>query len=130
MREVKIKELEEDIADIASHISFKEKRRAQAETVRNYKTCDDLTEELLQCKAKKRYLEKQLKLFMLKDKRAKRRYERLQSDTSSRSTTPMPVSPPISSADEDESTNELLVSPNSSSQSLVDESTACGKVSL
>ena len=95
MREDRIKDLEEDIADISSHIAFKEKRRMQAETVKNYKTCDELTQEILECKGRKRELEKQLKLLLLKDKRSKRRKNRLQeSDSRSRSTTPMLTTPP------------------------------------
>lgn len=39
MREDRIKELEEDLTNITSLITFKEKRRSQA---RNYKVCDDL----------------------------------------------------------------------------------------
>ena len=62
MREDKIKDLEEDITDISSHIAFKEKHHMQAETVKNYKTCDELTQEILECKGRKTELEKQLKL--------------------------------------------------------------------
>ena len=95
MREDRIKDIEEDIADISSHIAFKEKRRMQAETVKNYKTCDELTQESLECKGRKRELEKQLKLLLLKDKRSKSRKNRLQeSDSRNRSTTPMLTTPP------------------------------------
>ena len=95
MREDRIKDLEEDNADISSHIAFKEECRMQAETVKNYKTCDELTQEILECKGRKRELEKQLKLLLLKDKCSKRRKNRLQeSDSRSRSTTPMLTTPP------------------------------------
>ena len=36
MRDERIKEIEEDIADISSHIAFKEKRHSQAEIGQNY----------------------------------------------------------------------------------------------
>ena len=90
IREERVKELEEDIAEISSHISFKEKRRTQAEIARNYKLCDDLTQEILECKGKKRELEKQLKLLLQKDRRSRKRKDRLKqiSESRSRSTTP------------------------------------------
>ena len=56
---------ERDVADVSSHIAFKEKCRAQAETVQNYKACDELTQEIPECKGRKRELEK-LKLLLLK----------------------------------------------------------------
>lgn len=94
MREERIKDLEEDIADVSSHIAFKEKRRAQAETVQNYKACDELTQEILERKGRKRELEKELKLLLLKDKRSKRRKISLRDSKSrSRSSTPMLTSP-------------------------------------
>ena len=40
-RQERIKELQ-DLADVASHITFKEKRRSQAEIARNYKICDEV----------------------------------------------------------------------------------------
>lgn len=95
VREERIKELEEDIADVNSHIVFKEKRRTQAEGARNYKVCDELTEEILECKGRRRDLEKQLKLLLRSEKRSKKRQEKLRS----RSKTPMPLtSPQLSSS--------------------------------
>ena len=63
MREDRKKELEEDLADISSRIAFKEKRRSQAEIARNYKVCDELTEEIMECKSRKRETEKQLNIL-------------------------------------------------------------------
>lgn len=96
MREERIKEVEEEIADITSHISFKEKCRDQAEKTHNYKVCDMVTQEILESKCKKRELDKELKLLLLKDKRSRRRTERLRqsSEERSRSATPFPLSPP------------------------------------
>ena len=48
MREERIKELEEDLADVCSHITFKDKRCSQAEMARNYKACDEITEEIME----------------------------------------------------------------------------------
>ena len=45
-RNSRIKEVEEGIRDIDEQISFKEKRRAQAETLRDYRQCDEITERL------------------------------------------------------------------------------------
>ena len=99
MRQERIKELEEDLADVASHITFKEKRRPQAEIVRNYKICDEVTEEIMECKSRKKEIEKQLNLLLKKDKRSKRRQEILQKTSSGgrRATTPVHSSPYLSS---------------------------------
>ena len=45
-RQSRIKDIEENIRDIDEDISFKEKRRAQAESVRDYRQCDELTERI------------------------------------------------------------------------------------
>jgi len=126
MREERIKDLEEDIADVSSHIAFKEKRRAQAETVQNYKACDELTQEILERKGRKRELEKELKLLLLKDKRSKRRKISLRDSKSrSRSSTPMLTSPqtplsPLSpssvvSSDKEDLDSSHVPTPSSSS---------------
>lgn len=61
MREERIKELEEDLADISSRIAFKDKQCSQAATTRNYMVCDKLMEEIMEWKTRKREIEKYLK---------------------------------------------------------------------
>lgn len=50
-RHGRMKDVEEKIRDIDDAISFKEKRRAQAESVRDYRQCDELTEQIGSLKA-------------------------------------------------------------------------------
>ena len=50
VRETRMRNLEEDINDLKDRISFKEKRISAAEAVRDYKRCDEITEELSQLK--------------------------------------------------------------------------------
>lgn len=72
MRRKRKNELEEEIQDITQMIRFKEKRCSQAETTRNYKICDQLTEEQMELKKRKRDLEAELTVFCRKEKRARR----------------------------------------------------------
>ena len=69
-REQWLAELQEDLADVNFHISFKEMRLRQAEIVKDYKQCDRITEE---CKVRKRDLESELNLLTKKDKKARKR---------------------------------------------------------
>ena len=43
-------ELKEDVEDTSKRISLKEKRVVQAETNRNYKLCDELSEQISELK--------------------------------------------------------------------------------
>ena len=62
------KELEEDLKQLDQQIMFKEKRRDQAETVRNYKLCDELTEDVGKLKTARREAFNELKRFQRKEK--------------------------------------------------------------
>ena len=66
MRKQNIAALEEDIKDLKDRLQFKEKRRHQSEMARNYKVCDQLTEEMTALKKKKRESETELKFWMRK----------------------------------------------------------------
>ena len=48
VRETRMKNIEEDIGDISDRMKFKEKRRSVAEGIRDYKKCDEITEEISQ----------------------------------------------------------------------------------
>lgn len=70
VRAKRMKELEEDHKDTISLISFKENRRDQAEAARNYKTCEDLTQEISHLKEKNRLIDAEIGVFSKKSKRA------------------------------------------------------------
>lgn len=53
LRQTRMKELE-NLKQLDQQIMFKEKRRDQAESVRNYKLCDLLTEEIGKLKSTRR----------------------------------------------------------------------------
>ena len=71
MRRTRMKELDEDMKQLDQQIMFKEKRRDQAESVRNYKLCDLLTEEIGKLKGTRRETSNELKLFQRKEQQAK-----------------------------------------------------------
>lgn len=48
LRTKRISQLDDDIKDFNDHLQFTEKRRQQATNSRNYKLCDQLTEEIKQ----------------------------------------------------------------------------------
>ena len=54
MRIKHIRDVEDDLRDLSDRLQYKEKRRIQAEICRNYKVCDDLTEEMTALKRQKR----------------------------------------------------------------------------
>ena len=66
-----MKALEEEITNIKDRISYKEKRREMAENIKNYKNCDDLTEEISSLSKQRREFESELMLLHKKGKRAK-----------------------------------------------------------
>ncbi|MCG8622630.1 MAG: hypothetical protein MJE68_11630 [Proteobacteria bacterium] len=97
-----IGELEEDIKDINDQLQFKEKRREQAELSRNYKLCDQLTEEMSSLKKQKREREEELRLWKRKQQQGSwyKKRSRLSTSTSdsaieqhSRSSTTAPSTP-------------------------------------
>ncbi len=47
----------QDLKDVTGRLAYKDKQRKAAETVRNYKLCDELTEGISYQKSKKRELE-------------------------------------------------------------------------
>lgn len=69
-REKRMAAVAEDLKDIADRLSFKEKRRLAAEASRNYKLCDELTEDMSSLKTRKRELEAEMACLTKKSKRA------------------------------------------------------------
>ena len=61
IRDQRLKDIEEDCQDLSDRISFKEKRIAACENVRDYKKCDELKEEITNLKQQRRLLQMELK---------------------------------------------------------------------
>ena len=78
MREEQLQTIEDEMSDIERMLRFKEKRLSQAEAGRNYKVCEQLTEEMMALKSRKRELDTEKRLFEQKKKRAKTREIRIQ----------------------------------------------------
>ena len=81
MRTDVIRELEEDKKDIERQILVKEKRRDQAESVRNYKLCDEIMNEISKLKTVLREKTHQLKLLLQKESKSKWYHKRKPSHT-------------------------------------------------
>ena len=82
-REDRVKAIEEEVQDISRILWFKEKRHSQAEAARNYRTCEQLTEEMMGLKSRKKELQVEKRLFDNKRKRAQRRDAKKQQDSHS-----------------------------------------------
>jgi len=85
LRTKRISELDDDIKDYNDRLSFKEKRRQQASNSRNYKLCDQLTEEMADLKQKKRECENELNVWKQKQKKSSW-YNKKKKGTSASST--------------------------------------------
>ena len=112
MRQQRLSEIEENLERLSRQVCIKEKRITQAESVRNYKLCDDLLEDIGEIRGKKRELEREKALLEAKDKRAKRR-----KMTTSSSTSPVPLSSPVLVGP---NTPPVFISPRSSGGYLSD----------
>ena len=58
MRDNRVAELNEIISDLTRRIAIKESRCRQAEAARNYKLCDELSEDIMESKSAKREKER------------------------------------------------------------------------
>lgn len=74
--------LQEELVDVARVLHYKEKRLSQAEASRNYRTCEQLTEEMMALKSKKCELEAEKYLLERKQRRAESRKMRLRPSAS------------------------------------------------
>ena len=107
MREERLKAIDEEGRDISRMLLFKEKRLAQAESGKNYRLCEQVTDEVMVLKSRKRELNTEKHLFEQKKKRATRREARIRCESessdldggpsSSRSTTKSRSVTPLSS---------------------------------
>ena len=82
MRDERLKVIGEELRDISRILLFKEKRLSQAEAARNYRLCEQLTEEMMDLKSKKREPDAEKRLFE-KKRRAKKRQARIQNESES-----------------------------------------------
>ena len=69
----RVKAIEEEVRDISRILQFKQKRLLQAEAARNYRTCEQLTEEMMGLRSRKNELQVGKRVFDRKGKRAQRR---------------------------------------------------------
>ena len=76
IRVSRMKSLEEDIKSLGERISYKEKRRKAAEDVKNYRLCDEITEEIMSLSREKRELTAELKLLNQKECQSKSYFKR------------------------------------------------------
>ena len=98
LRDTRLQCIEEMIKDYDERITFKDKRIAACLNVSNFKACDELKDEIIDLKEKKRQLEAEKKSLLLSNRKSKWYYRR-KSLTSSDSTC-CESSTPISSSNE------------------------------
>ena len=117
MRADRIKCIDDELSDITRLMKFKEKRVSQAESSKSYKTCEQVTEEIMTLKNKATELNREKRLFEKKANRAKRRIIRKKRDS-----TPSPE--PRSDASRRSSKSSSSSSCGSSSRFLQSQLTA------
>lgn len=108
-----MKTIKEELSELHNRVSFKRKRLDAAKVTKNYKLCDQLSEEIADLNKSKRLLEVELDMLQKKEKKSKRYYQRKResdsdssssqmssSSTASRSTWEgsLPFSPPAKKA--------------------------------
>ena len=69
-RHHRIETLKEELQDTNKHIGVKEKRIEQAQTIQNYKLCDQLSAEVTTFKSKWREIESSLRALQHKEQRS------------------------------------------------------------
>lgn len=73
MRDERLQSIEEELCDISRILQYKEKRLSQHEASKNYRLCEQVTEEMMDLKSKRRELEAEKAVFIKKARRAKAR---------------------------------------------------------
>lgn len=76
MREERLQNIEEELLDISRMLEFKGKRLSQYEAAKNYRSCEQVTEEMMALKERKRGLEVEKAQFVKKARRAKARQKK------------------------------------------------------
>ena len=143
LRTQRIQELKEDIKDCNDRILFKEKRCEAASAVKNYKLCDNLSEEIVALKSRRREFEAELKVFECKEQKSKWYHKKKshssvahssesESDSFSHPTTPMSrsrSSTPMVSSDSEHSICCVSLSSVLGSSSVSSKGTDCREFS-
>ena len=70
-REQRMKELQEELQNVRERVEYKEKRRRTSEDMRNYKACEEITEEIGELKKKRQGLQAELTALEKRDKKSK-----------------------------------------------------------
>lgn len=85
----RMKTIKEELSDLQNRVSFKRKRLDAAEVTKNYKLCDQLSEEIADLNKSKRLLEVELSMLQKKEKKSKRYYQRKRESDSDSSSSQM-----------------------------------------
>lgn len=93
MREERIQLIEEELADVTRILQFKEKRLSQHEVEKKYRSCEQVTEEIMTFKKRKHELEAERSIIVKKARRAKLRIRRKVADNVSDTLDMAPSSP-------------------------------------
>ena len=94
MREERLKNIEEELADITRMLHFKEKRLSQHEAAKNYRLCEQVTEEMMTLKGRRHECEAEKVLLLKKARRAKARQKKKRIICNTSDTSDMPLSSP------------------------------------
>lgn len=79
-RKHRIESLQDEMKDINKHVTVKERRIEQAQAAKNFKICDQLSDEITKLKAKRRELDSRLWAILHKEKRSKHYFARRKSN--------------------------------------------------
>lgn len=86
-RQRRLQQIQEENKSINTRISFKEKRVELASRDKNFKLCDQLTEEIAELQKQRRVLESEMRGLMKKEKKAK--WYKVNKDKKLRSSSPV-----------------------------------------
>lgn len=135
-REQRMKEVEDELQNLCERIEYKEKRRRIAEDARNYKLCEEITEEIGESKKRKQELQAELSQLLKRDKKSRWYRQRKlskspsvssegesasRSDSLTISPSPVPCSDPSVAPDVDQSDQQCSRSRSRSLSILSDD---------
>ena len=124
----RIGELEEDVKDFNDRLTYKERVRESANMARNYKLCDQVTEEMSAIRKQKRECEQELAIWKKKQQQSKWYRKKVQATRNTSTGTPESC---MSETDPDSEyssrsrstsvcTSEDIIAPNASDNSPLD----------
>jgi len=97
-------EIEHELQRIKEGIQYKEKRRSVAETAKNYKVCEEVTDTIRESEREARKLELELKNYHEKEKKSSSYKKKRCTSSSESDVCPHPVRPRLMSSDSGGST--------------------------